>query len=302
MITKYSTIHEYLLFWNSPSCTSLSSDRLRTDRARYIRKYLAPCIGSVCLNRYSENHLYKLRRFLEDDTETSEVMGFIVLRTFRQAMTFAEENMYIFNAFLDDLYIPYIMDRKIRLYTPAQITSLFSAIEYELLCNYYKLIYYTVMTSAEARALRVSDIDIENRTLHIRQRIYGKARHSHSIKPLIDPQQARDIYLSYEAMACVLDELRRREERCLKPFWKDTGQDLLFTYRNGGPITDSYLAQTRKTVEAITGIKDFSTLSLRYSAANAALKAGASEKTIQDMLGFTSLRYVFRMKDKFIEG
>lgn len=219
-----------------------------------------------------------------------------------QAMTFAEENMYIFNAFLDDLYIPYIMERKIRLYTPAQITSLFSAIEYELLCNYYKLIYYTVMTSVEARALRVSDIDIENRTLHIRQRIYGKARHNHSIKPLEDPQQARDIYLTDEAMACVLDELRRREERCLKPFWKDTGQDLIVTYRNGGPITDSYLAQTRKTVEAITGIKGFSTLSLRYFASNAALKAGASEKTIQDLLGFTTLRYVFRMKDKFIEG
>ena len=134
------------------------------------------------------------------------------------AMTFAEENMYIFNAFLDDLYIPYIMERKIRLYTPAEISSLFSAIEYELLCNYYKLIYYTVMTSAEARALRVSDIDIENRTIHIRQRIYSKARHSHSIKPLTNPQQARDIYLSDEAMVCVLDELRRREERCLKTF------------------------------------------------------------------------------------
>lgn len=103
-------------------------------------------------------------------------------------------------------------------------------------------------------------------------------------------------------MACILDELRRREERCSRPFWKDARQNLLFTYRNGGPITDSYLAQTRKTVEAITGIRDFSALSLRYFAANAALKAGASEKTIQDLLGFTTLRYVFRMKDKFIEG
>ncbi|MGN0672022.1 MAG: hypothetical protein ACI4KE_05250, partial [Anaerovoracaceae bacterium] len=176
-------------------------------------------------------------------------------------MTYAEENMYIFNAFCDNLYIPYILDRKIRLYTSSEISSLFSAIEYELLCNYYKLIYYTVISSAEARALRVCDIDLENRTLHIRQRIYGKTRHNHSIKPLDDPQQARDIYLSDEAMACVLDELKRREEKCSKQFWKDTGQNLLFTYRNGAPITDSYLAQTRRTVETITGIKDFSTLS-----------------------------------------
>lgn len=302
MITIFSTIHEYLIYWNSPACTPCNSDRMRVDRARYIRKYYAPCLGSVCLNKYCQNHVYQLRHFLDDDPNTSEVMSFIVLRVFRQAMTHAKEHLFISDAYCDSLYLPYIMDSKVHIYTPDNIKAIFSAIEYELLCNYYKLIYFTGITSSEARALRLTDIDLDNRIIHIRQRILGKTRRTHNIEALQDHQRIRDIYLSDAALDCVKDELERHRIKISKPFWKDTGQNLLFTYRNGAPVTDSYLAQTKKVIEVITGIENFSTLSLRYTAADAALKAGASEKTLQDFLGFVSLRYIFRMKDKFIEG
>ena len=298
MITIYSTIHEYLLHWNeSPSFSS----RMRTDRARYIRKYFAPCLGSVRLDQFNSDHVWRLHRYLSDDPNTSETMSFIVLRVFRQAMSYAKEHLLIRDSFCDSMYLPYILDTKARIYTPEEINAIFSAIEYELLCNYYKLIFYTGILSSEARALRLSDIDLPNRQLHIHQRIYGKTRTGHYIAPLENNQHFRDIYLSDGALSVVQDELNRNQEKRSKPFWKDTGENLLFTYRNGAPISDTYLGQTRKLVELITGISDFCTLSLRYTAADAALMAGATEKDLQDFLGFTSLRYVFRMKNKFIK-
>ena len=302
MITIYSTIHEFLVYWNGPVASPHFTDRMRTDRSRYIRKYFDPCLGSIRLDEFSVEHVWKLRRRLSDDPDTSETMSFIVLRIFKQAMNYAKERLLIKDSFCDSIYLPYILDSKVRIYSPKEISAIFSAVEYELLCNYYKLIFYTGLTSSEARALRLTDIDIPNRMLHIRQRIYGKCRTGHYIEALTDQQQIRDIYLSNAALACTEDELLRNRDRRSKPFWKDTGENLLFTYRNGSPISDTYLAQTRKVVEMITSISYFNTLALRYTAADAALKAGATEKDIQDFLGFTSLRYTYRMKHKLIGG
>lgn len=107
-------------------------------------------------------------------------------------------------------------------------------------------------------------------------------------------------YLTDESKAVILDEIQRRKQKTLRASWRETGQNLLFVYNNGSPITDNYNRQMRILIEAITGIKDFNTMSLRYTAADAALNNGATEKVIQDILGFTSLRYVYRMKNKFV--
>lgn len=299
MITIISTVHEYMLYWNSPECSPLFSDRMREDQERYITRYIAPCIGNVHLNEFDSSHVRMLSMHLSE-SGLSEAMQFIVLRVFRQAMMHAHRHYRINKSFCDSLYLPVIMDIKVRIYTPEQVVAIFDALKCELMCNYYKLIFYTDIQSMEARALRVSDIDLPNDVMHIRQRIYGKTLNASYVKKIENPQQKRDIYLTPQVKAIIEDELIRRHRKEKSSIWNDTGQDLLFVYYNGNPVTDTYNRQTRILVEAITGIPDFCTLALRYTAADAALKAGASEKVIQDMLGFTSLRYIERVKDKFI--
>ena len=299
MITINSTIHEYMLYWNTPECSPLFSDRMRSERIRYVNRNIAPCIGRVPLKSFTDAHTKKLRVHLMD-SGLSEAMQFIILRVFRQAMIHAKNHGIILNSGCDSLYLPYILDSAVRIYSPEEVNSIFNALEYEPFGNYYKLIYFTGIQSMEARALRLSDIDLDHGILHIVQRIYGKTLRDSYIEQIDDPQQRRDIYLTSDSKAIILDEMHRRHEKTLKPCWRETGDNLLFVYKNGSPVTDNYNRKTRILIESVTGIHNFCTLSLRYTAAEAALNDGASEKTIQDILGFTSLRYVYRVKNKFI--
>ena len=299
MIGINSTIHEYMFYWNTPECSPLFTQRMRDDRLRYINRNIAPCIGLVRMKDFTSSHVRKLRLHLAD-SGLSEAMQFIILRVFRQAMLHAKNHCIILDSCCDRLYLPYIFDSEVRIFTPEEINLIFASLEHQLLGNYYKLIYFTGMQSMEARALRLCDIDLANSILHVEQRIYGKTLRDSYIEPISDPLQRRIIYLTDESKAVILDEMQRRKRKTLRASWRETGQDLLFVYNNGSPITDNYNRQTRILIEAITGIKNFNTLSLRYTAADAALNTGATEKVIQDILGFKSLRYVYRMKNKFI--
>lgn len=296
MITVYNSIIEYLNAWN----LSLSvSDRTKGIQARYINKLIAPCLGTIQLNQYNEGHLYQLRRYLFDNPDMTEGVAFAVLRTFRRAMKHAQEISLIRDSFCDSLYLPLLENRAIRVYTPEEISAIFDILEYEELGNFFKLIYYAGLLRSEARGIRISDIDIPNRTLHIRRRLYGNCLSNQYTTALENRQHIRDIYLSDSAMAAILDELKRRKEKKAKPYCRNDGEGALFINRSGNPITQSIILNTMHIIQEISGISDFSTLSLRYSAADAALKAGASEKDIQDFLGCLQLSTIYRMKSKF---
>ncbi len=297
MITKYSTLHEYLLYWNSSAGTPGASERVRIQNNTYIVRDMIPSVGTVLLCNYSVSTVKQLRRSLVSERR-SESMQFVILRIFRQAMIYAEKQGYILDACYDRFFLPPDLDKKVRIYTPGEIRAILEALSTELLYNYYRLIYYTCISSAEARALHISDINLEEGIIHIRYRMSGNSLKEMKIHRINDAQSRRDICLTPPAREAIVDELRRREEKKTGLRWTEPDHDILFVNTTGTPITDSGSTCARKVVKAITGIDGFRVISLRYSAAEAAILAGSTDKVIQDILGFTSMKTVSRMRNR----
>lgn len=296
MITVYSNIIEYLNDWNS---LLPAADGTHEKRARYINKHIAPCLGDIRLNQYKQEHPTQLSQYLFNDPNTTEDVAFSVLRTFRQAMNHAQEIMLIRDSFCDSLYLPYKSNPAIRVYSSQEISDIFDVLDHDEIGNFFKLIYYAGLLRSEARGIRISDIDIPGRTLHIRQRLFGHYFNEQHTTVLENRQHIRDIYLSDRAMTVVLNELERHKMKKEKSYCKDNGEDILFINKNGHPITHACIQQATRVIQNLTGISDFSAHSLRYSAADAALKAGASEKDVQDYFGYLNLSNIYSLKSKF---
>lgn len=295
MITIYSTIHEYLHFWND---TINISDNLRKKHVKFIENYFVPCLGTIRLDQYNETHARMLRQSLLDNPNITDAVCDTILCAFRQAMRYAKDQLLIKDSFCDFLDFNYCPDTRIRIYTPDEIKAIFSALEYEPFGNYYKLIYHTCIRSSEARAIRLSDIDITNRSLHIRQRIYGNNESDYYVDSLENGYEDRIIYLTEQSLSVLLNELELNKRKRSCPSWKDNGENFLFIRRSGAPFMGTTTQRTRYVVEKITGVTNFCTDSLRYTGINALVKSGATEKEVQDYLGFSDLPYVYHIIDK----
>ncbi len=295
MITKQSTLHEFLLYWNSPEGTPLTSNRTRRLKKNYILRDIIPSIGTVRLIEYKKEHIRILRESLAkksiSQSTQSEIMGI-----FRQAMFFAQENNFILDAFYDSFYLPRSVDKSIRIYTPSEVDAILNALEGELLGNYYKLIYYTGIKCNEALALHLSDIDMDNNILHIRYCIRGQTSKDIEIYELKDSHHRRDLFLTSPAKVAIHDELQRRKQKEANSRWKETGHDLLFATTTGAPITFCNWRCAKEIVKCLTGIDNFNITSLKYTSAYAAIQAGASDKILQDLFGYPYMISVFRMK------
>lgn len=299
MITKYSSLPDYLNYWNSKYATPLSSVPLRKERDRSMRKYLIPATENLFLDNLSSEAIMAVRRKLESAKGMTDTTLFILLRILRQALQYAYEQMLICNRYEEDLFSPTPARGRAVTYKPGEIQAIFTALRNHPLGNYYRLIYFVGLRECEAKAIRISDIDDD--IIHIRRKMAKDG----TVSELMDTRR-RDIRLSSLAKATIEETIAIHEKRKTNPSWKKSGNDLLFTDTKGNPISCTRITDVRKLITIVTGIKDFSAAALRYTAIEAALSSGLSEKAVQDYFGYSRLSYVYSvegvMEDRTVNG
>ena len=152
---------------------------------------------------------------------------------------------------------------------------------------------YTGMRFGELAALRVADVNLTRRRIHVAKGV-AQVTGAGLVEDTTKTSQERMVPILTTALADTLRDVMAGR----------AGDDYLFPGPDGGPMTNDYVAWRVDKACRATGLTDVTPKTFRHTAGSLALAAGASVTVVQRMLGhkdpMTTLRvYSHMLPDDF---
>lgn len=155
--------------------------------------------------------------------------------------------------------------------------------------NHYLFVLQTGIRSSELRGLKWSDIDFQNRKIHIRRNVTHDSKHNKFITGELKTLSGqRDIPMTQTAYDLLM-ELKSRPT----PFGPEGGLpefgEHVFLNRNGRLIPNSNYNQYIEKICQKAGIDRISMHTLRHTFATRCIESGMKPKTLQKILGHANI-------------
>ena len=147
----------------------------------------------------------------------------------------------------------------------------------------FHLIILLGLRRGEAAGLHWSDIDLTNRLLIVRRQVRQYGGRIYIKKPKSDASN-RAIALDDNTVA-----LLRQYRHQHGDLHSGTPTGFVFTNPYGGPLSPNYLTNLFRTLNDDAGLPPVRLHDLRHGAGSLSLAAGNDLKTVQDMLGHSSI-------------
>lgn len=151
--------------------------------------------------------------------------------------------------------------------------------------NQYLFVLQTGLRTGELTALKWSDVDFENKVLHIR-RTMDFRNNEWKISTTKTKNGKRDVPLTQKAIE-ILSNLRKdnRKTNVIPMEY----HDLVFLSKNGKPILNSAYNIILRRICEKSGIEKFSMHELRHTFATRCIQSGMTPKTLQGILGHANI-------------
>lgn len=147
----------------------------------------------------------------------------------------------------------------------------------------FHLIVLLGLRRGEALGLQWSDIDLTNRLLIVRRQLRSDGSRVHLKKP---KSAASNRVIALDENTAAL--LRQYRHRC-GDLHSGPPKGFVFTNPAGGPLSPDYLTQLFRRLNDDSGLPPVRLHDLRHGAASLSLAAGNDLKTVQAMLGHSSI-------------
>src|SRR6516162_6234835 len=281
--------------------------------AAHVRLYLRPCLGRILLADVTAQHVQAMFTFIarQHEPEGSPVTAATLGRiraTLRAALNAAIRAGLITVNAASRAELPSARRPRPVVWTAAQVAEwertgirppvavwtavqtagFLNAIRGHRLYAAYHLIALRGLRRGEAAGLRWSDVDLDGKTAMISQQLQQYDGHL-AVCPPKTPHSARTIALDHTTVAALREhhDRQRAEASAFGPGYHASGY--VFTCLNGQPMAPDRLTRTFTALAAQAGLPPVRLHDLRHGAATLALAAGADLRTVQDMLGHSSI-------------
>lgn len=151
--------------------------------------------------------------------------------------------------------------------------------------NQYSFVLQTGLRTGELTALKWSDVDFENKVLHIR-RTMDFRNNEWKISTTKTKNGKRDVPLTQKAIEILLNLKKDNRKTNVIPM---EYHDLVFLSKNGKPILNSAYNMILRRICEKSGIEKFSMHELRHTFATRCIQAGMTPKTLQGILGHANI-------------
>ena len=263
---------------------------------RVIETHLIPLFGNMRLEEFRVHHVQEYITFLCNMERGDKYVGKIQPQTvkrytsvLRSILSLAYKLEYIENdiSMSRRLQFPMEIAPEVEVYSFEEVKSLLEALQTEPI-HIRALIETAVFTGcrrAEIVGLKWSDIDFENKILHVKRSIYKvhgeKAQEKtpkskNGIRSLSIPQRLCD----------TLTEYKQQQDRC-KMFFEDDWNDLdyVFTESNGYVMNPQTPTKQFHNFLKRHNMRQIKFHALRHTSATLLLASGCDIKTVSSRLG-----------------
>jgi integrase len=263
-----------------------------------LRKHLKPTMGHLPLKDLRPEHLqhfYNKKRRQGASARTVRYLHTLLYG----ALTQAEKNQLVFRNVATLVEPPRKERKEMQTLTLQQVTDhLLPALAEDRLFAAIYLLFGTGLRRGELLALRWRDVDLDAGVLHVRQTLVRVKNHESKEderKTRLDFQEPKTAYsrrtvpIPEECLAALRRHKARQaqEKLVLGPAYEDQG--LVVCWPDGRPIDPRHLNSHFEKVLKQTGLPSIRLHDLRHTFATLMLELGESPKTVQAMLGHSSV-------------
>jgi integrase len=279
------TVKQFLEEWLETTC---KPPALRASTyvkyQKLIRSYILPALGRYQLQKLTPQHVQRLYRQKSDDGLKPKTIQSIHGVLHKALDTAVMWNLVARNV-CDRVKTPKVPKPEIQPLTMIQAQELLSVAEGHRIDALLVLAVTTGMRRGELLGLRWTDIDFQNRCLHVRRTLDYLAHYGIVVTEPKTTKGKRKIELPDFVIEKLQQHRVRQLEMKLKAGanWKEEGY--VFTGLQGGVLNPRYLVKLFKNVLKEAWLPDIRFHDLRHSAATILLSMGVHPKIVQELLG-----------------
>ncbi|WJY31320.1 site-specific integrase [Streptomyces sp. P9-2B-1] len=283
--TRSARLSEWLPYWLEEF---VRDDRKKTTYAKYethVRRYLIPHIGSKRLETLGAADV---RRMLTAVTaQASAATAKESHRVLRSALTAACREELISRNVVKLVPAPRVQSRELKPWDLEETTTFLEAARKDPLYAAFVLAVALGLRRGEVLGLRWSDIDLERRTLTVRNQIQRVQKELYA-----DSTKNRRTRAIPVPLMCVAplrwQRLRQAKQR------HDAGQawhnsDYVFTTRTGRTIEPRNLSRSFERITEDAGLRRIRLHDARHGCATLLFAAGVPARVVMEILGHSQI-------------
>ncbi|WP_405403107.1 tyrosine-type recombinase/integrase [Streptomyces sp. NBC_01104] len=283
--TRSAKLSEWLPYWLEEF---VRNDRKRTTYAKYethVRRYLIPQIGSKRLETLGAADV---RRMLSAVTaQASAATAKESHRVLRSALTAACREELINRNVVMLVPAPRVETRELKPWDLEETTTFLEAARKDPLYAAFVLAVALGLRRGEVLGLRWSDIDLERRTLTVRNQIQRVQKELYA-----DSTKNRRTRAIPVPLMCVAplrwQRLRQTAQRIdARQAWHESAY--VFTTRSGRPIEPRNLSRSFERITEDAGLRRIRLHDARHGCATLLFAAGVPARVVMEILGHSQI-------------